>query len=67
MVSYIWSRRNVQHATAADGLGSVLVNDMIIYLHFIVNDMCFLTAWFPKWPIDLFTIHIPLLVAVFPG
>ena len=52
---------------AADGLGSALVDDMIVYLHFIVNDMCFLTMRFPKWPIDLFTIHIPLLVAVFPG
>ncbi len=52
---------------AADGLGSVLIDDMIIYLHFAVNDMRFLTAWFPRWPIDCFTICFPLLVAVLPG
>jgi hypothetical protein len=56
----------VQHATTADGLVSVLVDDMIVYLHVIVNDMRILTALFPIWSIDWFTTRGPLLVARFP-
>jgi hypothetical protein len=62
----IWSRRDIQHATPADSLGSVLLDDMIVYLHVIVNDMRFLTALFPLWSIDMFTICVPLLVAPSP-
>ena len=50
----------------ADGLVSVLVDDMIVYLHVIVNDMHILTALFPIWSIDLFTTRGPLLVPLFP-
>jgi len=54
----------VQHAMTADGLVNVLVDNMVVYLHVIVNDMCFLTALFPIWSIDFFTTCGPLLVAL---
>lgn len=63
----IWSRRDVQHATTADGLVSVLVDDMIVYLHVVVNFTRVLSAVFPIWSIDTFTTRGPLLVALYPG
>ena len=43
---------------------NVLVNDMVVYLHVIVNDMRFPTMLFLIWSIDIFTTHGPLLVAL---
>jgi hypothetical protein len=62
----IRSRRDVQHTTTADGLVSVLIDDMVVYLHVMDNDTLFLSAIFPWWSIDIFTIRGPLLVAPFP-
>jgi len=62
----IRSRRDVQRATTADGLVSVPIDDMVVYLHVIDNDMLFLSAVFPCWSIDRFTIRGPLPVALFP-
>ncbi len=47
---------------AADSLGSVLIDDIIIHLHFTVNDTQLL-----RWLINCFTIHVQLLVAEFLG
>jgi hypothetical protein len=54
----------VQHATTTDGLVNVLVDNMVVYLHVIVNGMRFPTALFPIWSIDVFTTHGLLLVAL---
>ncbi len=56
----------VQHATTTDSLVNVLIDDMTIYLHVIVNDMHFWTVQFPIWSIDLFTTCGLLLVALLP-